>query len=41
MSEVLRSRIDENDLFLVIRVTRDYHGWMTEEAWKWITQRVS
>jgi hypothetical protein len=35
----LAPKVDKNDFFLVIGVTRDYQGWLTEEAWEWINDR--
>ena len=35
------SHVDKNDFFLVIGVTRDYQGWLPQEAWDWIKNRVS
>ncbi len=31
--------VDNNDFFLVIGVTRDYQGWLPQEAWDWINSR--
>lgn len=39
VSERLRARIDENDHLLVIRVTRDYSGWLPQEGWDWLNGR--
>lgn len=33
--------LDKNDSILIIGVTRDYSGWLTPDAWKWINDRVS
>lgn len=33
--------VDKNDLFLVIGVTRDYQGWLPQEAWDWLNSRIS
>ena len=35
----LDPHLDHNDLALVIGVTKDYQGWLPEEAWKWINDR--
>jgi hypothetical protein len=35
----LEPHIDTNDNFLIIGVTRDYSGWLPEDAWKWIKER--
>ena len=37
----LAPHVDKNDSFLVIGVTRNYTGWLTPEAWEWISSRVS
>lgn len=37
----LAPHIDNNDYFLVIGVTRDYQGWLSQEAWDWINSRQS
>jgi hypothetical protein len=31
--------IDKNDRVLVIGVTRDYQGWLSQDAWDWINAR--
>lgn len=35
----LEPHVDKNDFFLVIGVTRDYQGWLPQEAWDWINSR--
>lgn len=35
----LAPHVDKNDLFLVIAVTRDYQGWLPQDAWDWINSR--
>jgi hypothetical protein len=37
----LSPHLDKSDRILVIRVTNEYQGWLTEEAWQWIRQYVS
>ena len=37
----ISKHVDRNDRILIIRVTPDYQGWLTEEAWQWIRQYVS
>lgn len=32
---------DKNDRFLIISVTRNYSGWLPEDAWEWIKSRAS
>ena len=39
--ERLAPHVDKNDLFLVIGVTRDYSGWLPQEAWDWIKSRIA
>lgn len=39
--ERIRPHVDANDFFLVIGVTRDYEGWLSQEAWDWIKSRQS
>lgn len=36
----IRSHIDKNDRLLVIGVTGDYSGWLTQEAWDWMNSRA-
>lgn len=35
----LSSVVDKNDTVLVIRVTGDYSGWLTERAQNWLRER--
>lgn len=37
----LEPHVDKNDFFLVIGVTREYQGWLPQEAWEWINSRTS
>lgn len=37
--EKLAPHVDKNDQVLVIRVARDYQGWLPKEAWDWINAR--
>ena len=37
----LAPNVDKNDRVLVIRVTRDYQGWLPRKAWDWINSRVT
>lgn len=37
----LAPHIDTNDNVLVIQVGNDYQGWLQQEAWDWIKQRLS
>ncbi|MDY7092609.1 MAG: hypothetical protein SX243_06520 [Acidobacteriota bacterium] len=34
----LAQHLDKNDSVLVIRVSNDYSGWLTQEAWDWINK---
>jgi hypothetical protein len=36
ISNLLNAQIDQNDSLLVIRVLKDYNGWLTQDAWDWI-----
>ncbi len=36
----LKPHIDTDDTLLVIRVTKDYNGWLTDKAWEWIRNRT-
>jgi hypothetical protein len=38
--ERLRPHLDGSDRVLVIRVARDYQGWLEPDAWEWINQRT-
>jgi hypothetical protein len=38
--ERLRKHIDKNDGLLIIEVTNNYQGCLSEEAWKWIRENV-
>lgn len=33
--------VDKNDAVLIIGVTRDYQGWLPQDAWEWLNQRTS
>lgn len=41
ISEKLNPKIDKNDRLLVIKVTSDYSGWLTNDAWDWIKQHIT
>ena len=41
LSNRLLRHIDQNDRLLVIKVVRQYQGFLTEEAWKWIRTYVT
>lgn len=35
----LSMHVDRNDVVLVIGVSKDYQGWLPQEAWQWINDR--
>lgn len=37
ISEKLLKETDKNDHLLVVRVLKDYHGWLPKDAWDWIS----
>jgi len=39
IKEKIKPHIDDDDSLLIMRVTSDYSGWLTEKAWKWIKDR--
>ncbi|EHH0751324.1 hypothetical protein ACJO1Q_03580 [Vibrio parahaemolyticus] len=41
LSERLRKKIDGNDDLLVIKVSRDYAGWLSKQTWDWIDKHVT
>jgi hypothetical protein len=40
LSTRLRQALDDNDSLLVIKVGRDYAGWLPKKAWEWIEQQL-
>lgn len=36
----LRKHMDDNDGLLVIRVTSDHAGWLSQEVWDWINENI-
>jgi hypothetical protein len=40
LSDRIKRHLDDNDTLIVIRVTRDYAGWLTQDAWDWINKYV-
>lgn len=36
----LAPHVDGNDIVLVIGVTRNYQGWLPQEAWEWLHSRT-
>ena len=41
LTDRIRKNIDDNDSLLVIKVVRDYGGWLNQEAWDWINANVT
>lgn len=37
----LKPYVDKNDRVLVIRLSRDYNGWLPQEAWEWLNSRAN
>lgn len=37
----LEPHVDKNDRILVIGVTRDHQGWLSQDAWDWINSRTT
>ncbi|WP_298234080.1 hypothetical protein [uncultured Azohydromonas sp.] len=40
LSTRLRRSLDDNDSLLVIKVGRDYAGWLPQKAWDWIEKQL-
>ena len=38
-SKLLYAHITKADSLLVVRLRREYQGWLPEEAWKWLNER--
>ncbi|EOC1429087.1 hypothetical protein ACI1AD_004395 [Cronobacter dublinensis] len=36
LSDRLRNHLDNNDTLLVIGVTKEYSGWLPQDAWDWL-----
>jgi len=36
----LRPYMDQPDTILITEITRNYQGWLPNEAWQWISQTV-
>ena len=36
LSDRLRRHLDNNDTLLVIGVTKEYAGWLTQDTWDWM-----
>ena len=41
LSARLLKHTDQNDRLLIIKVVREYQGWLTEEAWEWIREHIT
>lgn len=39
--EKLSSHADKNDNVLIVGISRDYSGWLPQEAWDWINSRIN
>jgi len=37
----LSPHVDKDDYVLVIGVTRNYQGWLPQDAWEWINSRTA
>lgn len=35
----IKGAADNDDNFLIIRVTKDFSGWLPQAAWDWLNQR--
>lgn len=31
--------IDKNDYLFIVKITKDYQGWLPQKAWDWIKKR--
>ncbi len=39
ISQKVRQAHDENDRHLVMRLSSEYQGWLTPDAWEWLNRR--
>jgi hypothetical protein len=39
-SQLLLSHIEEADRLLVIKVRKDYQGWLEADAWEWLNNKT-
>ena len=37
----LLRHLDKNDRILIIKVTKPYQGWLSDDAWEWINRNVT
>ena len=40
MSDILNTKIDQNDSLLIFRLGKDKNGWLSQKAWNWINQHL-
>lgn len=40
LSDRLRRHLDNNDTLLVIGVTKEYAGWLTQDTWDWMRTNI-
>lgn len=40
ISAVLKAHVDDNDALLIIKVTKNYIGWLTTDIWDWMKART-
>ena len=40
IQRTLNAQIDEDDSLLIIKVTKEFGGWLPTDAWKWINNNV-
>jgi hypothetical protein len=38
-ANILCQHIEETDRLLVIKVQKDYQGWLTDDAWEWLNNK--
>ena len=41
IANILKKEIHDSDDLLVIKVSKDYSGWLPKEAWQWIEHMLS
>lgn len=41
LSDRIRKHLDQNDFLIVIKVTKDYAGWLSQEAWDWLAKYIT
>ena len=40
ISDALRETADNNDLFFIAEITKNYSGWLPEDAWKYLKENI-